>query len=339
MNKITALVVVVFLLQACQVIPVKRDNRSADELIAAGYYEAALEQLIRDKSSSENSAQLDKKIAEVESKINRYEANIASAIDKYVKKSQWQQADQLLAVADEKMPTSVKIAIIKADFTEKRQQQVIDLGYANLVDKAVYLASVRDMLEKQYQILPSKSIDKQIETNNRQIAELRGLLDNCANNSESNKNWSLAKSCYDSAYQLTGDNALVARRENVNTLIQNANTNDKTQSRKLQSLESDYKKAVELQQWLDAKILLKRMRNLAPVNELYQLMEEQLDVDIKRYFNEQSKLAQQLYSQGEISAALEIWQQLKVIAPYNKELLEKIERASRVLENLDRLKQ
>ena len=91
----------------------------------------------------------------------------------------------------------------------------------------------------------------------------------------------------------------------------------------------------------DLKITLDAYNKIPSKDKKHALVtafKQELDSRIKQNVAQGIKLGRRLYSQGQIEQALAIWNDLREIDPLNEYLISHIERAQRVIDNLDKLK-
>ncbi|KRT55902.1 Tetratricopeptide repeat [endosymbiont of Ridgeia piscesae] len=87
-----------------------------------------------------------------------------------------------------------------------------------------------------------------------------------------------------------------------------------------------------------AKMLLQKLLQKEPKNsavrELLQLVQKELQIHLENLF----KTGDQLYSQGEVAGAIAVWEAAQKLDPNDDRVVKKIERAQRILDNLEQLR-
>jgi tetratricopeptide (TPR) repeat protein len=103
------------------------------------------------------------------------------------------------------------------------------------------------------------------------------------------------------------------------------------QKQELNRLFGYFEAAYERQDWFEASDYMEEIERLDPKDKKTRESRKRLDQQTATYVQQQIKLGEHQYSQGDFTVALETWEAVYPLAPDNKALNKYIRRAKRVL--------
>jgi predicted Zn-dependent protease len=185
-----------------------------------------------------------------------------------------------------------------------------------------------------------KNIQQELKTNRKKLSEcgLRHI----------ELRSSLAQECLELALSLETTNRdqvlldLITEKEKKTEQVKAQKKQDIHEQRRKSRIENSLQKAntlYEKDQFNAARKLLNQILAEEPANSQAKQLLSQLESRLENHLERLLKTGDRLYQEGEIEGALGIWEAALRLDPENPTAKEKIERATRVLENLEDLRQ
>jgi hypothetical protein len=303
-------------------------------------YTKALDVLSHIKKGHSQYTLLQKRKQEVEQAAARFEKVKLREIDAHIAAQDWQAAENSLNYSMAKLPDSKKLQAEYNKFIKQRGQYLKGLYYQLYINKAEWLVKNKDVQQELARTLPDdNATQKAIQKHKQEIEKVYQQLLICGIEGMNIDDLEMAEQCY-----LLADE-LKPSQDIQNTIIDIQAKLAKRQKNKPLLLSERGKKLLEkakatLKQG-DLKVTLKAYRRIPTKDKKHALVtafKQELDSRIKENVTQSIELGRKLYSQGQIEQALAVWNDVRELAPDNDYLISYIDRARRVLENLEKLK-
>lgn len=285
------------------------------------------------KTSEINYTKILNRKAEILNKKQAYISGVLSTANKYKSNNQWQLAITTYDDALKKINNSKILKKGAADLLKERNQNARIIKYKLLASRASNLLSYKKSYEQLNLLLPNDYITQyEIHFYKSELKKTARQLNECAENSERSKQYTLAKDCYAQAYKIEPSPAQYEKIKALEKTIKN-NTHQKTYS----SLLKSYQVAYDNKKYNEAKKFLDEILSLNPDHQQAIKLYSKLKLTINDFVESKINLGKELYSQKKIQAALTIWKQAKELAPGNSELTQLIDRAEKVSKKIESL--
>ncbi len=303
-------------------------------------YSKALDALSHVRKGHPQYKQLQKRKIEVQQAATRFEKIKLREIDAHIAAQDWQAAESSFNYSMAKLPDSVKLQTAYKAFIKKRAFYLKSLYYQLYINKAEWLVKNQDVQQELFRTLPNDKTTK--EKNEEYKNEIDGVYKQlivCGIEGLNIGDLELAEQCY-----LLADDLKSSREIQASILdIQRQLAKDEKHKPLLLSKRGRKlleKAKISLKQG-DLKITLAAYRKIPDEDKKHALViafKQELESRTKESVAQGIEIGRKLYSQGKIEQALAIWNGLRELAPYNEYLISYIERAQRVIDNLDKLK-
>jgi len=303
-------------------------------------YSKALDALSHVREGHSQYDLLQKRKKEVEQAAARFEKLKLREIEAHIAAEDWQAAESLLNYSMGKLPDSEKLQTAYNDFIKKRGMHLKGLYYQLYINKAEWLVKNKDVQEELARTLPDdRATRKATQQHQQEIETVYQQLLICGIEAINIGDLELAEQCYLLADELRPS------KEIQTTIIDIQRKLSAKQKNKPLLLSERGRKLLEkakttLKQG-DLKVTLKAYQKIPTKDKKHALVtafKQDLDVRIKENVAQSIELGRKLYSQGQIEQALAVWNDVRELDPDNEYLISYIERAQRVIENLDKLK-
>lgn len=304
-------------------------------------YSKALDALTHVRKGHTQYEQLQKRKAEVLEAADRFEKVKLREIEAHIAAKDWQAAESSLNYSMSKLPDSEKLQNAYNDFIQKRGLHLKGLYYQLYINKAEWLVKNKGVQQELARALPEdKDRKKATQQQQKEIETVYQQLLICGIEGTNIGDLELAEQCY-----LLADE-LIPSKEIQKTIIEIQAKLSKKRKLKPLLLSKRGKKLLEtakstLKQG-DLKITLNAYNKIPMKDKKHALVtafKQELDSRIKQNVAQGIELGRKLYSQGQIEQALAIWNDLRELDPHNEYLLSHIDRAQRVIDNLNKLKE
>lgn len=250
-------------------------------------------------------------------------------------KNQWQEAIDELTLALILIPGDKKLTAEYDSLTTERDIRINELRKMMLIRKARTLLQYASVYQKLKQLIPNDySAQREIDEYNREREDIAELLMSCSNHALTRRDYFLATEC------LSLSNQLISSKEKqqlLKTAVANRKKLDK--KRRSKQLLINFHKAKTSQDYASARYNIEILLDLDPNDKTYIKLKKQLETDINNHLKNDIQQGKLLYSKGNISQALEIWESLLQIDPGNDELIALIARAKKVNRKIEKLEQ
>lgn len=273
--------------------------------------------------------------------------DIISAVNQLQAKGRYGQAIDLLETA---INTEGKAKAYTKSLQEIRLRQTIqeqELHDQLLISKTSALKNQVPILEKLTRSSPDNpEYSRQLEETQQELLLLRKSLSECGWR-HFRKNNALAKECLTIALSLEQDEqdlrlmGYMLKEQKQNR--EKTETTQRTQReiawkhRNRQHME-EANRLYESGQLTEARRVLKTILQEDPKNASAKTLLKNVESRLKSYLENLLSAGDRLYREGEIEGAKATWRAAQTLDPQDKRAREKIERAQRVLDNLENLR-
>lgn len=349
---IPALLVVLGLhLSACSMLQVDQKNpvERVDALVHEGHYGKALDLIARLKPTHPDYATLQAKQPAIERAATTYEGRTLRQAQRQAREEHWQEALQTYDQGLERLPKSEPLRQGRERLLQQRADYLAQLDTKLLISEAQRLVHDLPIREEIERVDPKdKKARRAREKTLKHSERTAERLHVCGLQALDIKDSYLAYRCLDLAYRLAPTPEIkdaLAQAEKLKSREEGRRR--KAQLRKLgreraertRVLLQQYQKAFSKGDLLHARDLLNEAIALQPDNPKVKRLAPKLEREIKKQVNNGIEQGRRQYTLGHIQRALDIWTSLQRLDPENKQLNEHIDRAERVLDNLQAIEQ
>ncbi len=328
-------------LSSCAYIYSKSDNVAARIEILANQekYGLALDTLEFIQPDHFNYVFLMTEKKRIQALASRFEEKSLLQASIQEKNKHWAEAMKTYDSALDKLPKSRKLQEARNRFIIKRDKYLSQLRNKLLVSKAKTLSKKTATTKEIAQVNPDDTKAKKLlRSHIREIELTAEKLISCAEDGIKNKDIQLAEEC------LTLAGNLSTTKETNKKITALHKSLGKVRKKRIKS----NKRSIQTinKQLAHIKTNAELIRYRKEILALYQQdksnkkiirLKKKLDIHIDKALKKGIKQGQELYSQGRIQPALNLWNELHQLAPNNQKLNDYIHRAKRVLKKLQSL--
>ena len=337
------------LLPACSLIP-------AQQQALEGFSSDALQQVRRQSAKLDRLQKLDtatpaqqQQIKQLHSSLRRFERNAIRSAVRLEKQGDWHGAERILQGAIDVLPDSQALNSARQLFSERRQLREEQLRMELAIYRGEQLLKEAEAYQRLRQLKgPDVLTWLELKSFHHKCQGAAQALQDHAQQALQRDDYTQAQRGLKVARRLYGDDLLQDKdqRENIDQDL--ALTYRQLRQTKRQTARGSRRKegkipVTELQQALDtgdllgARQHLNRLRQQSPQDPRLLPLQSRFQTQLKARVEAAIKRGNDLYSEGKIERAVEIWREAKALDPGNAELLTNIARAEKVLENLKAL--
>lgn len=327
-----AVILLCFCLTACSSFDKKVWFETTDSLISKHEYQRAIEQVQLTKPV--NVALL----KNIQRRANIYRREQLKQLQTLLIQKQWKKADRLLFRLKATQPPHKQFERAEKKLTQLRNEERLFLTSEVALAQAQLLIKKTDQLLFERHNTQTKrywwqsSVPLQSEKN-----ILAKTLLNLSAEAISHNNFILAQQTYEHAITLNPSDTSQTIQATINKGL--ARKNAATLKQRQTALILQLNDAV-IEENFEQTIKLVSTLSKSPFNDkTAQLAIEQAKELLLSNAQELDQLGDSIYRQGDISRAMELWQQAQVLAPSLPELKDKITRAQKIKDKLDQLRQ
>lgn len=255
-------------------------------------------------------------------------------------KQHWQAAIDLLAQANDQLPqANTDLKKLYEQLVTVQQQQVATQLTQLLGGEAEWLLTQHDALT----FLARQQLDKNAHDKARQLEKHRYLLAaqlvDLGKNYAHQGNWQASFYCLQLAQHLGAEHFPQATFEKASAQLQHQQQHSEAQRNQQQQQEANrridvYRKSRRINDLLDARNYLNNHRDNSTLASQRRLVASLS----KQRFEDDMKLGDSFYANGNYRLAEHVWKQLAPLYPDNNGLSKKLARVEKVLSSLNRLK-
>lgn len=339
------------LLPACSLVtpqPQKLEGFSADTLHQVHRHSAELEHLQKLNTLSRSQQQ---RVQYLRRSLQQFEQDVIRSADQLEHQENWQGAEEQLDSALRILPNSLQLSIAQKQLAERRElreervrmELAIHQGEQLLKDTQAYQRLRQLQGPGVLNWLEMKNFDRKRRASAASLQEYAQRAIQRANREDfvlAQRALTVAKGLYGDDLRLTENGELGAAIERdlalTNRQLRPAKPQPvKTPQKKEQTISlTELKQALDSGNLLSAKQHLNQLRAQAPQHPQLAPLQSEFRAQLSSRVESALKRGNELYSQGEIERALEVWREAGTLAPDNVELQANIVRAEKLLENL-----
>ncbi len=334
-KKLTLIILAYSTLSACSLTPVTFESLDHDinQWLTQNEYDKIDHALASiDKNDHRYESILSKKLT-IYTKKNNYIKNEIRRAKKYKLEHQWQQALDIYNNALKKIKNEPRLKKEKKSLLLKREKKVAALQKTLLMKRATALISYKKIYEKLGKLTPkNKKTQTDITRYHGERLKVARKLEECGNQANRSKHFTLARDCYYLSNTLEPSN-----QKQVWVTLLSKRLKNKYAQKRHDELLAAYKRAYASHKYTKAQL---HLQTLLAINPSHTKAKDLLDA-LNKEINKQAliKIAdgKELYSKKKINDALKVWQQALRLAPGNKELVQLISRAEKVSKKIKSL--
>jgi tetratricopeptide (TPR) repeat protein len=345
---------VVLLLAACVAgcqAPIIREDsvsraKTLDKLLAENEYSQALQRLPALHREHKDYQQREQQRARVLAMAGAYERQQVKLAYEHRKKNKWAEAVNILNDAHAKYKEGRGIEKTRIAILKQRSEYLDNLGHEANISRAMCLMNELPWREKRANIDPDdRTAQWELDNLRKEIRSTVGKLIECGKVSISRNELVMAKKCLQQARNMkpaAQDLASIRSLENRLASKQKQHSLKRQQTAGVQQeathMKSTFREHIQRRDFIRARAELDQINTLVPddkeIPRLEQLYRSELDIEVRNIINTGSVL----YRQEKILLAKRTWETALEIDPNNKEVIELIERADRVLNKLEEIR-
>ena len=345
------LILLVFSLQltACAHYYANRDDLATmvDNWLEEREYGRALETLSRVKPSHPDYQRLEAMYSRTLREAEGFEQSVVTRAQSLYLQQEWLQAKEVYDEGLAKLPNSQTITNARNEFLQKREIELKGHRQSLLISTAEYLAESTPILQQINQLTNDDvEAGRALAQNQQQMQPTIQGLNECGWEAMEQKDYPLAEKCFGLMSALDSNIDISRPLEKIKQAqedIERHKTQElqtqisKEKSRKTKETYNLYYKAIEQGNLAEAQKYVNQLNRLRPNDNKVLELRQELQNFIDRKVAQGIEQGRELYSQGKVQQALDIWKPLLSLAPDNGELKGDVERAERVIDNLREL--
>lgn len=342
LHPLLLLVVITFTLDGCAYIhSLDRDlDTKVQQWMREQEYSKALDALSHVRQNHKQYELLQKRKIEVQRAADRFEKVKLREVNAHIEAEDWQAAESTLNYSMAKLPDSKKLQVAYDDFIKQRAHYLKGLYYQLSINKAEWLVKNKSVKKELARSLPdNRQAQKVKQQQQKEITEVHKQLTICGIETLNIGDLELAEQCYMLANELKPD-------KNTEKIILDIQRKLAKQQKRKPLLVSkrgqkQLEKAKSSLSQGELKVALAAYKKIPSKDKKHALVvafRQELNSRIKTSVKQGIKLGRKLYSQGQIEQAVAVWNDVLELDPNNEYLKSHVERAQRVIENLDKLK-
>lgn len=304
-------------------------------------YTTALDTIELVRKSHPQYEQIQKKKVEIQNAMAHFENARIREISAHIDAKDWHAAETSLNYTLGKLPDSKAVMAKDKEFKNLRAQHLKSLYYQLYINKAEWLVKNKDVQHELYRTIPDDRQSKNaLKKHQHETEKVYKQLIECGIEALNIDDLELAEQCYLLADELKPGNITqatildiqkeLAKREKRGALVLSAKSRARLEIAR-QHMQNGRLKVAQ-QNYL-------KISSAERSHALVKAFKQELDVRIKENVKSRIETGRKLYSQGEIEQALAVWNKVKQLDPHNEYLNNHIERAQRVLDKVNEIKQ
>jgi len=270
---------------------------------------------------------------------NRFEKKSLAQAEIQAKRKHWAKAMKTFDSALDKLPKSEKLLKARKKFIVKRDKYLSQLRNKLLVSSAKTLSKKTATTKEIAQVNPDDNkARKLLRSHIREIELTAEKLIACAEDGIKNKDIQLAEECLSLAKNLATTKSANKRITGLNKKLHRVRKKEiKSAKNSIQAISKKLARTKTNAQLIHCRKEILALYQRDKSNKKIIWLKKKLDIHIYKALKTGIKKGQELYSQGRIQPALNLWNELHQLAPSNQKLNNYINRAERVLRKLQSL--
>lgn len=342
---------ILFVLNGCTLVAeiTKSSQEKFDEQIEQHYYLSALniaDKALKKNKSDDMQTYWQQRKQEVNIAAETFQRNEQQAIDLFIKEGNWLEANKKERFLSEHLPLNSTRESFSDKFYEQKFAYLDSLNRKLLLFESKQIPEYLELYEMIYSAdnENASSYDRLQRQRDKRDQVMTDLYLQLAE-AEERKNFNLALEYARAIQRLQDSPNILAKIKSIRNQINqrtgkaSSSKNSKGQlTAKQQSQLSEYGKAIIEEKWVSARTILDKMLADRPSDG--ELLGQ--DTYLKEVFfqrvSEAKAEGERLYSAGNIESALKTWRAVSPMAPKDLQLASNIERAQRILDKVESLK-
>ncbi|MBB3060176.1 hypothetical protein [Microbulbifer rhizosphaerae] len=326
------------LLPACSLIPTQQQALE-------GFPPNALQQVRRQSTELDRLQKLDiatsvqqQQIKQLHSSLRQFERDVIRAASRLEQQDDWRGADGIFRHASHALPDSRILSSARQKLAERRQLREELVRTELAIHRGERLLKDAEAYQRLRQVKgPGPLTWLELNSYHRKCRKSAKELQLYAQRALERRDYALARRGLQIAQRLYGDDD---KQDDIERDLALADRQLRQAKRQPAKASFDNGAVVALQQALDAGDLLSarqhlnRLRQRSPRHPQLLPLQSQFRTQLNVRIKTAIKRGNDLYSQGDIDRALDVWREAKTLDPDNVELLASIARAEKVLQNL-----
>lgn len=352
------LLLLAVLLNGCAVLdtlPGTDLDSQLDQWIAERQYGRALDALSRVDPKAPNYPQMAERRRQVEALAHTYEEEVVRNARKDLKAGNWARALDSYDAALERLPGSTMLKDGLAELHQEQASRLAEQRLTLLVARARFLERALPIHERIAQIDPRNRAAQEALAEHRnaladtaeQLAKTGLAAFHAGQYEVAERTLPLAASLSDAPvvqrahaelqnWRKARDHEQVAARERR---IKRAKAREEAIRQKFEELMDEYRRAFEAARYQNARTILSQVEATALHRDDVAREREHLEGVIRTEVERLFEQGVTHYSRGEFEQAIEAWRDVLELQPDHRPAMESLERAERVLERLEQLRE
>lgn len=345
-------------LGGCALIPVEPGPELQGQLdtwIAERRYGQALDVLSRVDPKSPHYQDMAERRRQVERLSEKYEREVVATARKDVAAGRWAKALDAYDLALERIPSSNLLRDGLAELHRQQAARVAEQELELLIRRANWLEESRPVYEKIATIAPrDSSAQKKLKDHVADIHQAASHLGKMGVAALEAGDYALADRTLPLAARLSDAEFIAKAQQQLakwhsdrkrqrdtarRKRLQESKAREAAAKRQFTQLKQEYQSALDAGKLANARTILRNLERLAPddagLREEHEQLSRAIAEESERLFQEGVRL----YSRGEFEDAARQWRLVLELTPEHRNAAENLERAERVLERLEQLRE
>ena len=308
-----------------------------EQWISENQYGYAMQVLDQVSPSHSRYAELQKQKAKIAGLISKLEKTTVTKSKEYAAKGDWAKAFSLIDEALENIPDSSDIITLRDILHQEREAEIAAYQQKLLISRAKHIASDISIYEKISEILPDEAQQRfKLKDFHNQRKNVSNLLAQRSEQLYKAGKYQQAQEIIELAKQLNPDEDILAYINNIEQLISASQLQQRrSHIDEIKDLLVKVQQGHSLDILKEAKTAISWLTSNAP--EEKKLLKD-LQKHLRHGVEQRFEAGRKLYSEGKISEALGIWEEVAPLQESNTKLISHISRARKVLEKMQQLK-
>lgn len=274
-----------------------------------------------------------------------YQQNIEQQVKLFIKERQWAQALDLLDQAKKKYPQGKILAKIEQHLLTQQQKTLAIINQKIMLARSQWMIKNLPIYEEKLNTDPrNKTLKKQLEQLHKEAGKLAQKLTIMAQNKADEKHYKTAKVRIKQAIALENNEQRQKILAQLKSRSKKSYTKQKKKRRKtrkkqqitlLQEIQSSYSAG----DFLKTRRLILSLDDNERSNIQLMQLEQELDRSINYTIRQLLSDANKNYTNGEFHQAINLWQQVLIYDPEHVMAKKNIQRAEKVIDKLNSLRQ
>ncbi|MGB5325739.1 MAG: hypothetical protein WBN40_10000 [Pseudomonadales bacterium] len=283
---------------------------------------------------------------ELQSRAAEHAVNLGREIDQLVEMGNWREAGANIGRFEQRLPQNEMTVQRVSNWREEQREQQRKLEASWLLMRARQLPEALVLARQRQQLAPaSRQLKRKAAALGREADSIYEQLSARLSAAEAAEEYDTALLYARALHRLQPSEALDARLAGLRTqseagterVARPQTIDNAAMERKYQQLLSEYGKALVDEEWLQARQVLNRLLQLRPGEAELLGQDTHLTEIFTREVESARREGEQLYSAGEVEAALSVWRDVQPLAGDDPQLNANIERAQRILDKVKAL--